>query len=215
MDELALARACALGDADALRVLHDRYLSQLPGYLRRFDPEVARDAYQRFCERLLVATPARPPGIATYAGHGALMAWLRVGVTRQALNERRDQDRREQTLADDPVAEGALPELSFIRAQHRGDFDLAFVSAIASLDKRERTILKMCYVDRLSLERIGRIYGVDKSSVSRWLSEARSTLKVNTRAQLKDELRIADVTCDELVAQLEPHFDLTLSRIFS
>lgn len=213
MDELELARRCADGDAQALATLQRDYLAKLkPILLRsRFPEALVDDALQRFTERLLKG------GLATYGGSGSLLSWLRVGATRQALNMKRDGDRKEVTLQEEDdalVAAGALSELTFIQATHKHVFEEAFVTAIAALDDRERTLLRLCYVDGLTVERMGRLYGADKSTVSRWLTTAREKLHDETRACLKETLKLRDETCDELVELLRSHLDVSLRSLF-
>lgn len=216
--DLFLALAGGLGEAAACAVLEREFLSRLPALLERgrFERALAEDACQSFRAKLLVAEERAEARILSYSGRGPLLAWLRVGATRVALNLRRATVRADLPLpADDVfVADGVMPDLAFIREMHREQFSQAFLMAFAELTDRQRTLLKLAYVDGLSMDKIGLIYGAHKSSVSRWLTEAREQLDQSTRSHLKSSLDISDSTCDDLVFLLRSHLEVSLRALF-
>ena len=216
--DLFLARAGGLGEAAACAVLEREFLSRLPALLERgrFERALAEDACQSFRAKLLVAEDRSEARILSYSGRGPLLAWLRVGATRVALNLRRGKVSQDVPLpADDVfVADGVMPDLAFIREMHREQFAQAFLMAFAELTDRQRTLLKLAYVDGLSMDKIGLIYGAHKSSVSRWLTEAKEQLDLSTRSHLKSSLDISDSTCDDLVFLLRSHLEVSLRGLF-
>jgi hypothetical protein len=64
------------------------------------------------------------------------------------------------------------------------------------------------------MDKIGLIYGAHKSSVSRWLTEAKEQLDLSTRSHLKSSLDISDSTCDDLVFLLRSHLEVSLRGLF-
>lgn len=214
-EDLFLAWACARGDAAALRELDARYLSRLAAAIARVDaaPEFLDEVLQQLREKLLVGAP---PRIATYDGDGPLMSWLRAAAVRTALNARRPGARL--VAADDEALEALPlsapdPELTAVRTQHRAVFSEAFQAALRTLTPRERNVLRLQALDGLPLERIGDIYGVNKSTVSRWLSKVHDALLVATRAGLAERLSLDDGELDSLLRAMRSGLELSMARL--
>ncbi|MFO0725102.1 MAG: sigma-70 family RNA polymerase sigma factor [Myxococcota bacterium] len=216
--DLLLALAAAAQEVAALRLLQREYFSKIPGLLERarFSSDLAEEATQALSEKLLVAPPGGEAKLMTYTGRGPLLAWLRVSATRTALNLRRNKADKSSALPPEElwVADSVMPELAFIRQMHREQFQQAFLMAFAELTDRQRTLLKLAFVDSLTLDKIGLIYGSHKSTVSRWLTEAKDSLDASTRGHLKSSLDISDGTCEDLVVLLRSHLDLSLRSLF-
>ena len=184
--ELQLAQACARGEPAALRTLEQQYLPRVRVAVERIDssPAFVDDVLQMVRQKLLVGPS---PRISEFAASGPLLSWLRAAAVRTALNARRPQAREETT--DDDVLEALplaarSPELETLLARHRPAFKAAFRTALSTLEPRDRTLLKLQVVDGLSMEGIGTVYAVNKSTVSRWLAKAHEQLVDQTRATL-------------------------------
>jgi RNA polymerase sigma-70 factor (ECF subfamily) len=102
-EDLALATACARGDAAAIDAF-DRLLRQVGTAavrgLRGSDSD-RDDVLQDVRAKLLVGTGERGPLIADYAGRGDLARWLKATVVRAYLNRVRGV--RRETVVDDEV----------------------------------------------------------------------------------------------------------------
>lgn len=214
-EDLFLAWGCARGDAAALRELDARYFSRLAPPIARVDaaPEFLDEVLQQLREKLLVGGA---PRIATYDGDGPLISWLRAAAVRAALNARRPGARL--VAAEDEALEALPlsapdPELTAVRTQHRAVFSEAFQAALRTLTPRERNVLRLQALDGLPLERIGDIYGVNKSTVSRWLSRAHEALLVETRAGLAQRLELDDAQLDSLLRAMRSGLELSMARL--
>lgn len=214
-EDLFIAWACARGDAAALRELDARYLSRLAPAIARVDTgaELVEEVLQQLREKLLVGAA---PRIATYDGDGPLMSWLRAAAVRTALNARRPGARL--VAAEDEALEALPlcapdPELTAVRTQHRAVFSEAFQAALRTLTPRERNVLRLQALDGLPLERIGDIYGVNKSTVSRWLTKVHEALLTATRAGLAQRLALDDAQLDSLLRAMRSGLELSMARL--
>lgn len=213
--ELALARACAQGEPEALGRLEREYLPRVRVAVERVDGRAAfvDDALQVLRQRLLVGAA---PRIGEYAGTGPLVSWLRAAAVRTALNLKRPGAREEQ--GDDDALEalplsGPTPELALLVERHRPAFKAAFRAALATLEPNERTLLKLQVVDGLSLERIGVVYAVNKSTVSRWLATAHGRLVEETRARLKADLALSGGELESLVRAMRSGIEISVAAL--
>ena len=176
--DLYLACACARGDRAGLRAFEDRFLSQVPTMLARLDPgrSLCDEVAQELRAELLVSANG-PPGIAEYSARGDLIGWLRVVALRTALRLRAEQ--KKATSTDPGAREAALlgqadPELDYLKLRYRADFEGAFQSAMSQLSSRERLYLRLHYVDGLSIDKMGSLYRVHRSTIARRIAASRS-----------------------------------------
>lgn len=212
-DELELVKRCARGDAQALARLEADYLAPTTAALsRRFGADCAQETTQRLRHQLLVPPKGARAGILEFQGKGALKGWLRVVASRLALEVL--QSGRVPAAVDEAHAltqrDGELQSLTQRYGPLLRD---AFTAALASLDKRQRLALKLHTLDGLPLEKIAAIFHVNASSVSRWLSDARTTLREQTLALLQDRLSLSPASARRLLGQLDGQWDASLRRV--
>jgi len=215
IEELFLAWACSRGDAIALQHLEAQYFSRLNVAIGRVDkaPEFVDDVLQQLREKLLVGAT---PRIGTYEGAGPLISWLRAAAVRTALNAKRPQAREsaneDDALENIPLS-GPDPELALVRTQHRAVFSEAFKVALSALSARERNVLRLQGLDGLSLEAIGEVYGVNKSTVSRWLARVHEVLLARTRGELGLRLTLDSAQLDSLFRAMRSSMELSVARL--
>jgi RNA polymerase sigma-70 factor (ECF subfamily) len=166
---------------------------------------------QELRARLLVDDPARPAKLRDYVGRGRLASWLRVVAVRVALDRHRSQ--RPVAELDDAMAISADPELGYLEARYRQQFQDAFRTALGELEPRERTVLRMHLVDGLAIDRIGVIYDVHRATAARWLSSARDNLYEMTRAHLRAELGLNDDEFASIVRLVRSRLDISVMRL--
>ncbi len=212
--DVRLVRACLAGDAAALAVLD--------GKLREVGGQVARklrltdaqrdEAVQAVRKVLLVGT-----GLATFAGRSDLVTWLRVIATREALRIARAAP-REQPADDDAlmalVAPDDDPATQHLKARYREEMKRALEDAVATLTDEEKNLLRYHAVDGLSVEDIGKIYGVHRATAARRVEKARELLVSRTRRTLQSRLRVEREELDSILRLIESRFEATLSRLF-
>ncbi|NTX60716.1 sigma-70 family RNA polymerase sigma factor [Myxococcus sp. CA051A] len=217
-EDLALARACAHGDPVALAALEAHIIPQVRVALKRrgVDETTTDEALQVLRARFLVADGALPPRITEYSGRGPLSAWLRMTALRLAwglVNERKGP-----ALSDDAPLEAlsGAPhdmELQYLKSRYGADFNAAFQEALAGLEPRARTLLRMHLVDGMGTARIAEAYGVDRSSVKRWLATAREWLLDQTRTRFAARVGARVPELGSLLAQLQSQLDLSIRRL--
>lgn len=212
--ELFLACACLAGDEAALAAFESQFISRVDKAVQGVDPNESfvDEVRQRVRERLLVGPT---PKLEEYSGLGSLQAWTRTVALRLALNHKRDNAKEVQ---DEGLLE-ALPfagrdlELDYVRAQHRQDFAAAFKEALGSLEARARNVLRLSYVDRLTIDQIGTMYGTHRATAARWLNSAREELMQQTRERLGARLKLTQSDLNSLLGALQSNLEISINRI--
>lgn len=220
--DLYLAVACETGDPAALAAFERAMIAPLRGILSRaeHDRAVVDEVLQQVRVRVLVGDGAAPPRLASYAGGGSLLSWLKVTALRLHANLRRGERRAPPPAGDavdDATPPTEIPPERLLLDQRWGQvLRDALGAAMRALPPRERTLLRLHYVEGLALDRIGLTYGVHKSTVSRWLTAARDRLLAAAveavRARVDGvDAREVESLCEELCSRL----DLSLSALQS
>lgn len=209
-EDLLLAKAALLNDARAVSYLDAIVVTEVRRAVTPIDSALVDEVTQLVRTKLLVA----PAKLNDYAGQGTLSAWIRAMAVRLALNARRP-GAREEAVAEIPDAPmiDPDPELALLRARYRESFRTAFAQAIATLTPRDRTILRMSAIDGLPLNVIGKMYGKDASTISRWLAASRDALLSHTRKSLGAELSLSPSSLDSLMRAADSELNLSISRL--
>lgn len=207
-DDLYLVAAAIARAPRAIAEL-DEVLTRAVSVAARIDPATAfiEDVEQEVRIKLLTG---QAPRLLAYSGSGALVDWLRVVALRVALNLKRSDHLH-------PTAE--LPEAvlgsdqSALKRWYLDDFHAALEAGFRRLSVRERTLLRLHFLDHLNIERMGGIYGVNRATVARWLVAVRRRLFEEVKAELgaKHGLDTADVKSLYRLMQRDVH--VTVSRI--
>lgn len=209
--DLYLASACLEGDQIALRHFDEHLGRECEAVGRRSRDVDPSELHSALRTRLLV----EPGALSEYAGEGSLRGWLAAVVVRSSLNARRTRSReqsRGEAAMGPPDGSAALahPELELLRARYRDDFTEAFKTALASLDAKDRALLRLNVVDGLGLDRLARLRNVGRSTAARWLASIREQLLEQTRAALQARIGVGENTVDSLLVLLRSELDLSL-----
>ncbi|HEU0036293.1 MAG TPA: sigma factor-like helix-turn-helix DNA-binding protein [Kofleriaceae bacterium] len=211
--DLYLACAAARGVPDALATLEREHLSRLREFAASVDstPAFVDELAQQLRHRILVADGDRPPRIASYSGRGSLGGWIRVAAVRLARDisrsERAEQKRREDL---DP---GAIdPELGYLKQAYGVAVSTAVQDALAALDGEARALLRMHYVDGLTIDQVGTAFGKSRATSARMLAAARMTLLDDIRRRLVGIVGIRTDEADSLVAFVRSRLEVSLAR---
>jgi RNA polymerase sigma-70 factor (ECF subfamily) len=97
--------------------------------------------------------------------------------------------------------------------RYRAEFEEAFKAKLAELPLRERNILRLLYVDDLTLDAVARRHRVSSRTVSRWLADVRKALLSHTRRRLAQRVPAENV--DEVLDLVRSQLELSLTRILS
>jgi len=207
--DLYLACACARGVPEALALFERYHLSAARQALGRrgLEADVVDEALQRLRERLLVPREGAPPRVAEYDGRGPLDAWVRTVALRLALTELRERAARPAANLDSQLLPAQEASFEALKDRHRADFEAALRSALASLEPQDRAILRLHLVEGVGVEDVGRVHGVSRATMTRWLKSARDTLAARVRAELHHRLRVDSSELHSLAHSLLDHLD--------
>lgn len=189
LEELALARACALGCDPAWTVFLTRFREKLYDIARGITKEDSqgRDLADSIYGDLYGTTQKdgnRVSRLNFYMGRGSLEGWLRTVMAQEFINRYRKQKRlvslEEQTedgvqfSSPDPDP----PQLPDSR------LSAALDDALAALAAEDRLVLAAYYLDDRTLTEIGKVVGVHESTISRRLEKLLKGLRKQVMAGL-------------------------------
>ena len=216
--DLYLACACLAGAAGAAEALTTGYGTAIRRGIGRVvrGPDAA-EIEQEMLTDLLVGSPVSPPELAGYAGRAPLTRWLEVVAHHTALRwlrAERAQGKVAERAAEEPRLAGETPfESDLLRARYRDDFEQALREALERAPERDRALLRLHIVNNVSLQKIGRMLGVDQSTASRWLASAREALLADLKSILRERLRISSVEIESLARLVADRLDLSISQL--
>jgi len=221
IEDLYLACACAAGVTGAAERFEQRCGARLGVVLAAVakSPDLRAEVGQRVRDALLVGTAAEPPKIANYGGVGALDRWVAVVAQRQVAStlrhEASEQRAREGAAVEAAVTAAVAPELIYAKQRYRTDFEQAMTDALGVLGERERLLLKLHLVSGLSVEAIGKMYGVAQATASRWLKSARETVSDEVTRLLRGRLHASPDELASLAGLVASQIDVSISRLLA
>lgn len=212
--DLGLAFACARQDPVALQLLQREHLERIRQALSRQGASGLEvdEVLSALGTRLFVAADGRP-GIAGYSGRGALSQWLRAAAVRALIDlrrvERPTQRISEAVLASLPSL-SPTPEHALSRQEARAAFATAFTEALAALSDRERLLLRMHSVEGATIDDIGALYQVHRTTAFRWVEAARLKVADGVRARLREALKLDTAQLASLTGFMQSAIDISL-----
>jgi RNA polymerase sigma-70 factor (ECF subfamily) len=182
VEELALARGCALGSETAWEVFLTRYREKLYNAARTI---VQGDANARELADSLYADlygtrstdGRRISKLNSFTGRGSLEGWLRAVLAQEYVNRFRRQQRlvslEEQAEAGAQFEAESPDPTQAIDARLRDVTD----QALASLAPEDKFILANYYLDGRTLAEIARLLSVHESTISRKLEKITAAIR--------------------------------------
>ncbi|HEY0476618.1 MAG TPA: sigma-70 family RNA polymerase sigma factor, partial [Kofleriaceae bacterium] len=174
--------------------------------------DVTAEVKQDIRRRVLVGDGG-PPEIGDFSGRGDLRSWIRIMAVRQALRRQR-RARREVSLEDDRLLQHVVgagsPESDHLKGSYRQEFQRAFAAALRALPDRERTLLRQHYIDALTIDELGGLYRVHRSTAARLLVRARQVLRDATRARMMAQLEVRPEDLDSIMRMIRSQMEITL-----
>jgi RNA polymerase sigma-70 factor len=184
--------------------------------LATFDarPEVIDELLQQVRHRLLVGPN---PRIRTYNGKGTLQGWLRKVAQTLAIDTIRanvGRERRTRRLGQDSVyadllhsAPPPLPDEHLDRARYGHVVRQVFCQAVQNLSNDRRRLLQLYYVAGMSIDQLGLLYSVDRSTaarrVVRVVQDVQHTLRVELVRRLGSRAA-AELSDWEIILDRDP-----------
>ena len=212
--DLYLACGAAQGDRAALASFEEHFMARVPDYVLRVrvGREVVDEVQQKLREHLLMGEGGKAPKIAEYSGKGALGGWVRVTAVRTALNHLRSAGPATEGLGDE-ISLAADPELAFVKEHAQALFTDAFTRVLGGLDANERTILRLHYIEGLTMDQLARLYKTPRSTIARRVAEARQQILVATETLLRDERRLSPSSVASVIRQARSRLEVTMTRL--
>jgi RNA polymerase sigma-70 factor (ECF subfamily) len=211
VEDLYLAFACFRGDAHAVAAFDATFLAEVPRYVARLRPsaDFVDELRQALRLRLLVGVGGGAAKIGEYAGRGPLGGWVRVTAIRTALNMQRSGIQHEPAAAP-PVVPAGTPELDLLRARYATEVGRALETTIRGLTVDQRNVLRMHYLDGLSIDAIAAVYGVHRSTSARWITETRDAIVDETKRRLKEVLALTGSEVSSILALVQSQLEISL-----
>lgn len=220
IDDLWLCFACASGASGGIATFETQILARLDAAIAGAgaSPERIDEVKQRLREKLFVDHPERPAKIAAYHGRGSLRNWVRVIAVREAL-ALLERDHR-VVEPDDDALEASLeidrdPELAFLKGHYRTEFSRSFADALAAMTSRDRTVLRLQHVDRLTLDQTAAVLNVHRATIARWNARIREELLIRTRDSLGRRLKIDAGEFESIMRLIQSNLEVSVRRLLA
>lgn len=175
-------------------------------------PELA----QRTRTRLLVAAKGKEAKLGTYDGRGRLKSWLWTAIKLELLQATRGMSQAPAEDVDELTHLAAADPSPEARAKSNKDTKLvsnALRDALEVIDPKERTLLRMRFVDGVSTEELGRMFQVHRTTAQRWIEAAQAKIMAAMRARLEADAKMARGEVDSLVREVAQSISLRLSQV--
>lgn len=218
--ELALAHAAAAGDPVAVAVVERDVMTSSRATIHRYLRDEARteEVVQQLRIHFLVGEGGLPR-LARFDGRAPLGAWVSMCAARLALHAlRKDRSRREvsdewsdalaQLTANDAVVEP-------LRARSADAVANALREACLALPRRQRSLVRLLFVEGESVDDVAAIYQVHRVTIWRWLQEAQEALRDHVRMHLRRALPAGELDTGALVAWVEDQVMLSLDVVLA
>jgi RNA polymerase sigma-70 factor (ECF subfamily) len=124
--------------------------------------------------------------------------------------------------ADDHLLESVLqelpgddedPEIRYVRERYAGELRAAVRAAIAALPAEERTLLRLYFVEGLSIDEIGRIHRVHRATAARRIARLREGLLENVRRELSAKLHLSPSEFQSVVRAVGSRLEVSLMTL--
>jgi RNA polymerase sigma-70 factor (ECF subfamily) len=111
------------------------------------------------------------------------------------------------------ISEERSPDVQYLKARHMTEIRALVAEALASLEPRERTLLRHQYVDGLTLQQLSQLHDVHPVTVSRRLLRARRGLVAAIERRLRTQLGLSRSEGQSLIRALRSQLDLGLEHL--
>jgi RNA polymerase sigma-70 factor, ECF subfamily len=97
--------------------------------------------------------------------------------------------------------------------RHRVAFQEALQESLATLTTREKTLLRLHFLDGMNIDELGVVFRVHRATVARWLVAVRTRVLDKVREKLSLELGSSPSEAQSLVRLLRSEVQVSIRRI--
>jgi RNA polymerase sigma-70 factor (ECF subfamily) len=175
----------------------------------------AADIRQMLAEKILVGDPSsgRRAKLADYKGLGALRGWVATAAATTLATQRRNEGRRREgaeSLAERAFVVRLDPELQYLKERYAQPVHDAIIAALDASSARDKALLRLHLKERLSIDALGAMYGVNRATAARWLVAARRTVKMRTIERLRACLELNPTECESLLGLVNSQLEVSM-----
>lgn len=212
--ELALVQRAVAHEPTAIRelfALMERAAADAARALKQ-PPHFRDEVASALSARLLLPRAEAPPRLVTFAGRSSLETWLKSAALRVGLNLLDGQRKDHESLRDSHHDPQPSVEKQLLRHRHAPAFGVALENALRHLPKDERALMKLVFVEGLSLDQIGKLHSVHKSTISRQVARIRAALLETVFAELSTAFGLRRSELESLAALLNSQIEFSLTH---
>lgn len=218
--QVCVAFASARGHDGAVRILDDMLTRGAGPALHKMGltPTRLEEVLQRVRVRLAVGAPGKPPRALSYAGTGPLEGWLRVVAVNTAYDLLAEQGEQAQPYHEaffDAAVTRENPELAVYTQTYAAALHEAMLATLRNMDERLVAVLRFSLLEELSIDQIGAIYGVHRSTAARQIVEGKAALAHGVRTAFCAAVGIAPSEFDSLIKDLRSYLDFSVEKVLA
>lgn len=215
--DLYLALGCAQGQSSAIAHFEREHVSNVHLYVQRsgLAPSMIGELRQCVRMKLLLGTA---PAIGRYRGVGALGAWVRVTAVRLAVDlaaGANDKGQAASDILDLCASTDPNPELQAVKTLYRDRFRSTLQASFVRLGAREKALLRMHFLEELSLDRLAAIYQVHRSTIARWLVAIRNEVLADLRREFGLKGGASSAELRSLIGMLRSEVQVSARRVLA
>lgn len=213
-----LACACRNNVGGAIALFDEAFSPTIAASVVRIDrgPALVDEVRQRLFQKLFVVVEeGAKPKIHGYSGSGPLSSWVGIAAQRIAITLLRgssSQNHAEVDAVVEAIPGTVDPEFEYLKTRYKSEFRAALQAGFVALPQRDRMLLRLSLVNRLSHEKIAAMYKVHQATVSRWIDKARTRVAEEARGHLRRRLKVSTEEFNSLGRMIASQIDLSLSR---
>jgi len=160
--------------------------------------------------------------IGQYFGMGSLEGWIKVVVTRMAVDQIRSQQKQVswENIEFEPVAAhstansaGLVEELDNQKAVAL--FAASLKHAVDRLTSQERLVLNLYYLQDVNLKQIGRLMKVHESTASRTVDRIKKQVRQSVEKHLREHFHLRQGEIDPLIQMAQTQAEVNFKKILA
>jgi RNA polymerase sigma-70 factor, ECF subfamily len=217
--DLYLAAGCAASVPAAQQAFEVTFIARTPQYVARMArPDLVAEVQQLLRIKLLVGPP---PRIGTYDGSAPLGAWLRVIAVRAALDVVESQARGLKQQSLDEAGEGVASALAasgsiertMVLGRYYPFLQQSLEEELLALPATDKALLRMHFIDGLSVDALAPLFKVHRATVARWLVSLRQRIVERFKAKVAVELPVTGSEFRSLMEAVAPELRVSITRL--